>query len=563
MMLKATLLPTLIISSTFFNGCGGTDKNITPTATAEVRDLYQHNDIKDERAIKKVTTNYLYKSEKRSALVIGNNSYITLRPLKNAKNDSSDMANVLRKLGFSVTELHDTNRDEMLKAIEKFGNQLKTNGGVGLLFYAGHGLEMGGTNYLIPTNADIDDKLDIKNDGISLNDLLYRMENAGNRLNIIVLDACRNDPFVDRTLASRVIGSTTGLSIPPVARGTYIAYSADIGQEASDGTDRNGLFTKHLLSAIQKENVPLNDVFKLVRDEVEKESDRKQSPASYDKTVGEFFFTLPLSANIISETNKQTSFSFSIQAIPSDSIIEFIDYDIKYTSGMFLKNGNYKIKISRDGYLDKTVELKIDRNTVLPVQLQIINNKNDETINSGDFIVWSGEDIKYPNIPPFLSFEEAIKVALPKDEFETAIEYKVRVKKEKSEVLNSWFGKQNISMNYNPESEFFAVNINHIINFDIAVPRNEAKDFKSNVKNFTIFFKENNSELVAVGGTTLLNNKTYRANFKIEDIYRTKRERERQRQQLIKETTLTIDNLMFQDAELPESDELAKCYELL
>ena len=454
MMLKATLLPTLIISSTFFNGCGGTDKNITPTATAEVRDLYQHNDIKDERAIKKVTTNYLYKSEKRSALVIGNNSYITLRPLKNAKNDSSDMANVLRKLGFSVTELHDTNRDEMLKAIEKFGNQLKTNGGVGLLFYAGHGLEMGGTNYLIPTNADIDDKLDIKNDGISLNDLLYRMENAGNRLNIIVLDACRNDPFVDRTLASRVIGSTTGLSIPPVARGTYIAYSADIGQEASDGTDRNGLFTKHLLSAIQKENVPLNDVFKLVRDEVEKESDRKQSPASYDKTVGEFFFTLPSSANIISETNKQTSFSFSIQAIPSDSIIEFIDYDIKYKSGMFLKNGNYKIKISRDGYLDKTVELKIDRNTVLPVQLQIVDNKNDETINRGDFIVWSGEDIKYPNIPLLLSFEQAIKIALPKDEFETAIEYKVRVKKEKSEVLNSWFGKQNISMNYNPESEF-------------------------------------------------------------------------------------------------------------
>ena len=345
------------------------------------------------------------------------------------------MANVLRKLGFSVTELHDTNRDEMLKAIEKFGNQLKTNGGVGLLFYAGHGLEMGGTNYLIPTNADIDDKLDIKNDGISLNDLLYRMENAGNRLNIIVLDACRNDPFVDRTLASRVIGSTTGLSIPPVARGTYIAYSADIGQEASDGTDRNGLFTKHLLSAIQKENVPLNDVFKLVRDEVEKESDRKQSPASYDKTVGEFFFTLPLSANIISETNKQTSFSFSIQAIPSDSIIEFIDYDIKYTSGMFLKNGIYKIKISRDGYLDETVELKIDRNTVLTVQLQIINNKNEETINSGDFLVWSGEDIKYPNIPPFLSFEEAIEVALPKDEFETAIEYKVRVKKRNQKFL--------------------------------------------------------------------------------------------------------------------------------
>jgi len=308
---------------------------------------------------------------------------------------------------------------------------------------------MGGNNYLIPVDAKIDDELDIKNSGVSLNDLLYRLENSGNRLNIVVLDACRNDPFADQKLASRVVGSTRGLSTPPTAKGTYIAYSADVGQEASDGSGKNGLFTEHLLTALNSEGIPLNDVFKIVRNNVEKDSEGKQSPASYDKTTGEFFFTLPNSKpKILSETDEQTDFYLTVKPFPADSKIEFLDSDLRYRDEVKLSRGKYKIRVSRDGYLDKTVEIELDRDTNLPVTL--VSTNNQAVSNSGEYLFWSGINFKYRDVNTS-NFDVAIKINLPKDEFETENEYKARLGLAKSDLLNSYLRDQKIEMTYTAE----------------------------------------------------------------------------------------------------------------
>jgi len=217
-----------------------------------------------------------YKNEKRLALVIGNNNYLMLKPLANAVNDSKSIGQALEQLDFKVTYLKNGTRKAMNTQIEEFTRLLKRHRGVGMVFYAGHGLEVGGQNYLIPTDAIIDDKLDIKTESVALNDIIYRLEKAGNRLNIVVLDACRNNPFKDRSITRKVLGENIGLANPPKAKGIYIAYSADVGEEAQDGSGKNGTFTKFLLVNLKKDGLKLNDVFKYTRRDVEIETEGKR-----------------------------------------------------------------------------------------------------------------------------------------------------------------------------------------------------------------------------------------------------------------------------------------------
>ncbi len=532
------------MASILLSGCGA-DKNVR---TAEQSQSQENNkkasdnfaviNNLDDRAVKKVRE---YRNEKRSALVIGNNDYLSLRKLKNAVNDSSDISKALKKLGFAVREVRNGNREQMLSEIESFSKDLKS-GGVGMVFYAGHGLEMGGNNYLIPVDAKIDDELDIKNSGVSLNDLLYRLENSGNRLNIVVLDACRNDPFTNRSLASRVVGSTRGLSTPPTAKGTYIAYSADVGQEASDGSGKNGLFTEHLLTALNSEGIPLNDVFKIVRANVEKDSNRQQSPASYDKTTGEFFFTFPNSKpKILSETDGRTDFYLTVKPFPADSKIEFLDSDLRYRDEVKLSRGKYKIRVSRDGYLDKTVEIELDRDTNLPVTL--VSTNNQAVSNSEKLLIWNGINFKYRDVNTS-NFDVAIKINLPKDEFETEIEYKARLGLAKSDLLNSYLRDQKIEMTYTAERQEFDIIVSSIFGriypvvIVMQVPRSEAKDFKENVKNVNI---QLDSNLKAVGAFVNFGGKLYSGT--IDEV----------KQQYIQANTVSVGNLMFGDKDLPKA----------
>lgn len=223
-------------------------------------------------------------AEKRVALVIGNGGYKNV-PLANAVNDATDIGNALQKTGFSVTIRTDLDQKGMKVAIRQFGEAIR-NGSVGLFYFAGHGVQVGGRNYLIPVDAVIEKEGDVDVEGVDLNAVLSQMEQAGNRLNIVILDACRDNPF------ARGFRTTTGgLAAVDAPAGTFIAYATSPGRTASDGTGRNGLYTSELLSAIGKPGLPIEEVFKQVRGNVRMKSGGKQIPWDASSIEGSFYFT--------------------------------------------------------------------------------------------------------------------------------------------------------------------------------------------------------------------------------------------------------------------------------
>lgn len=168
------------------------------------------------------------RSKKRVALVIGNSAYPS-SPLRNPVNDARAMAQTLRGLGFEVLAHQNLGEKAMKRAIEEFGDRLR-GGGVGLFFYAGHGIQTAGRNYLVPTDAQIRTERDVEIEAIDVARVLARMEEARNRLNIVVLDACRDNPF-GRSFRS----SARGLSAIDAPSGTLIAYATAPGRLARDG----------------------------------------------------------------------------------------------------------------------------------------------------------------------------------------------------------------------------------------------------------------------------------------------------------------------------------------
>jgi hypothetical protein len=220
--------------------------------------------------------------EQRTALVIGNSAYSS-GPLKNPVNDATDMAKVLKQAGFSVTLKKNASLRDMMEAIEEFGNTLK-RGGIGLFYYAGHGVQVGGINYLLPIGARISKEGDVRYEAVDAGRVLAEMENANNGLNIVLLDACRDNPFT-RSFRS----ATRGLAIVTNApTGTFISYSTGAGQVARDGEGRNSPYTKALLEHINKPDMSINRVFMNVRSTVMKETG--QVPWELSSLVGDFYF---------------------------------------------------------------------------------------------------------------------------------------------------------------------------------------------------------------------------------------------------------------------------------
>ncbi|MDR2159879.1 MAG: caspase family protein, partial [Treponema sp.] len=184
----------------------------------------------------------------KHALVIGNGAYGDLGRLANPVNDANDMAAALRGLGFTVDTLVNAGRVQMEEAVERFKNRLSVaKNTYGFLFYAGHGVQSGGVNYLIPVGADIRSESYLGDRAVSVQAVLDELNRAGNELNIIVLDACRDNPFGWSRGGSRglqVVGNQPADSI--------IVYATSAGNTAADGTGRNGLFTGHLLANLKK-----------------------------------------------------------------------------------------------------------------------------------------------------------------------------------------------------------------------------------------------------------------------------------------------------------------------
>ncbi len=227
--------------------------------------------------------------ERRIALVIGNSSYSS-GPLKNPVNDATDMATALQRLGFSVVLKKNAKQREMEEAIQDFGNRLK-RGGVGLFYYAGHGIQVNGVNYLIPIKADINKESDVKYEGVDANRILDEMATANNGLNIVILDACRDNPF-----ARSFRNASRGLAIVSSApAGTFISYSTGPGQVARDGAGRNSPYTAALIQYMKEPGLPIEDVFKGVRQKLRKETG--QVPWELSSLEGRFYFLLGTETN--------------------------------------------------------------------------------------------------------------------------------------------------------------------------------------------------------------------------------------------------------------------------
>ncbi|MES2415714.1 MAG: caspase family protein [Pseudomonadota bacterium] len=221
----------------------------------------------------------------RVALIIGNSAY-AVSPLVNPVNDAQAMADVLKRLGFNVVELRDGTKAQMSAAIAKVSDSLKGRQGVGMLYYAGHGLQLDWRNYMVPVDANLKSAADVARQTIDLGSVVDVFKAAGNRMNIVVLDACRDNPFGGTTSSGKGLAQ---LDAPP---GTFLAYATAPGNVAEDGDEKNGngLYTQYLLQELKRPTVKIEDVFKRVRLNVRKQSQGRQIPWESTSLEDDFSF---------------------------------------------------------------------------------------------------------------------------------------------------------------------------------------------------------------------------------------------------------------------------------
>jgi tetratricopeptide (TPR) repeat protein len=213
-------------------------------------------------------------NQQKYALVIGNGNYTGISKLNNPVNDAGDMETVLKGLGFTVEKVLNGNLDQMEKAIMDLSRRLSgSRNSYGFFFYAGHGVQSNGENYLIPVDANIQSESQLRQRAVSVQAMLDDLEKAGNVLNMIVLDACRNNPFGWNRSGSR------GLSVVSRApTGSIIMYATSANSVADDGTEQNGLFTSQLLKSLRTPGLSVREMFDNTGADVRRVSNERQIP---------------------------------------------------------------------------------------------------------------------------------------------------------------------------------------------------------------------------------------------------------------------------------------------
>jgi len=348
----------LLINILFFVGCN--NGAIAPTNSSLSRGLNVATTVKNK--------------EQRIALVVGNNNYSgRISKLNNPINDARSIKSILGKRGFKIIYLEDGSKKSMRNSLDKFYKKIE-KGGVGMFYFSGHGIEVDGQNYLIPIDAEIEEKSDTEYEAIALNKITKRMQNSGNRLNIVVLDACRNDPF------SRAVGAGGLAKVEPI--GMFVSFATGAGSVASDGkSGENGLFTKSLIKYMKK-GLDLRDVFQETRKDVYQASNHKQFPAIYDQTInGKFYFTYP--------SGIQNSVSTST-VVPSISETVFTPIVPKSTRIKSTETKIYSSKVIVSPSLKKKINVSAstrNNNDMLEIVFDI-NNKTTDNISVKYRVKW-------------------------------------------------------------------------------------------------------------------------------------------------------------------------------
>lgn len=233
----------------------------------------------------------------RVALVIGNAKYESaIGPLRNSVNDAKAVSKTLRGLGFTVIEEHNVSRDDLIEAVAGFRRKIKS-AEVAVFYYAGHGISVAGSNYLIPIKSgyqpegadDVTVRMLAETKLLNAEQVVAEMSAAGGRCNLVILDACRSTP-VARDPRSRDVTRSGGLSEMKPPAGSLIAFATDAGHTAQDGDGSNGLYTGELLKHLQTPGLTIEQVFKRTRAGVMQRSNGAQIPAEYSRLVGDDIF---------------------------------------------------------------------------------------------------------------------------------------------------------------------------------------------------------------------------------------------------------------------------------
>jgi hypothetical protein len=239
-------------------------------------------------------------AQQKYALVIGNGNYTGLSRLANPVNDANDMTAALQGLGFTVDKVLDGNLDQIENAIIRLKNRLSVSkNSYGFFFYAGHGVQSNGVNYLIPVGASISTENSLRDRAVSVQWALSKLNDAGNELNVVVLDTCRDNPFAWARSGSR---SLSVISNQPAD--SIVVYATSAGSTAADGTGRNSLFTAQLLKNIATPGLEVNEIFRRTGADVAQASNRQQIPAVYNQFFGNAYLS---SAPVVSAPSPQSS----------------------------------------------------------------------------------------------------------------------------------------------------------------------------------------------------------------------------------------------------------------
>ena len=290
----------------------------------------------------------------RLALVIGNSKYVEA-PLKNPGNDAKAMAAELQKMGFSVQLALEAGRAQMTEVIQAFSANLAKQKSVGLFYYAGHGAQLAWRNYLIPVDAVIDSIEDMQTRAVELNTLLAGLVKAQNPMNVIILDACRDNPF-----GKRVLIGQKGLSQFDAPPGSLLAYATAPGNVAADGEGANGLYTENLLRELKIPEAKIEDVFKRVRLNVRRKSQGQQIPWESTSLEEDFYFLPPPQVRKLAEQElvklfeEELAIWEKIKEAKEPAPLE--DYLRKYPSGRFSEFAQFQL----DHVLSKQGEKKIE-----------------------------------------------------------------------------------------------------------------------------------------------------------------------------------------------------------
>ena len=254
---------------------------------------------------------------KRTALVIGNSNYDSV-PLSNPVNDAHDISQALQRLGFEAILLKNADKQKIVTAMRDFGRKL-SNSEIGLFFYAGHGMQIKGTNYLIPVQSGIKEESEVEFYAIDVGIVLAKMESTGNSLNLVILDACRDNPFT-RSFRS----SAKGLARMDAPEGSIIAYATKAGSVAEDGQGRNGTYTKALLNNLENPDLDVRDMFNRVGLEVMAKTGGQQVPWTSNDPFPDYFLA-DGTATIVSPSSSITDLtdkgSLEINSEPSGAEI--------------------------------------------------------------------------------------------------------------------------------------------------------------------------------------------------------------------------------------------------